>query len=376
MKILFFIGTLWTGGAERQTAQLAYQLSLKGHDVTVLTVFAGGEIRESLRRLGSVTLLACFKRKAKYKVIVLYQLISAIFKLRCLVKKKDVSIIYSVLEFSNLIAWLASRWISRIKLIWSVRASDMDLNWKLAMAFYLSSWISHRVSLLIANSHAGLVYYENKGYKAHRHLVIPNGIDTELFAPNQEYRTRVRAEWGIKDNEKLIGMVARLDPIKGYPSFIRAAACLIEGKANTKFVCVGDGPLPYRVDLQQLSREMSLGDRMIWVGSRSDMPAVYNALDIAVLASYSEGFPNVVGEAMACGVPCVVTDAGDAAMIVGETGVVVPPQDPTALAKGIERLLEGSPTPAVALRRRVIEQFSLGALLESTERALIALTEH
>ncbi len=104
------------------------------------------------------------------------------------------------------------------------------------------------------------------------------------------------------------------------------------------------------------------------------MPAIYNSLDIAVLSPYGEGLPNVVCDAMACGVPCVVTDVGDAAYVVGETGMVVPPLDPDALAEGMRKLLESDLTTlGLKARQRIVENVSLEQLVERTEKALFEL---
>ena len=203
-------------------------------------------------------------------------------------------------------------------------------------------------------------------------LFIPNGIDTEWFRSDPEARQRIRTEWGLTESEKLIGLVGRLDPMKDHPTFLRAAAMLSQERGDVRFVCVGDGPTDYRRELSALGKELGLTQRLIWAGVREDIPAVYNALDIVTSSSsYGEGFPNVVGEAMACEVPCVATDVGDSAWIVGETGVVVSPKDPEALAAGWKTSLarHGSEM-ALEARLRVEENFSVERLIEQTERAI------
>ena len=115
------------------------------------------------------------------------------------------------------------------------------------------------------------------------------------------------------EDEKLIGRIARLAPDKGYPIFLEAAALLSKERKDVRFVIAGAGPESYRRQLQLLSQELGLAERLIWAGARPDMPAVYNALDILCSSSDSEGFGLTVAEAMACGVPCVATDVGDSA---------------------------------------------------------------
>jgi len=185
----------------------------------------------------------------------------------------------------------------------------------------------------------------------------------------------MRNEWGITAEKKLIGLVGRLDPIKGHPVFLEAARILAAKRADLVFVCVGDGPEPYRRQLRRLGAELGLGERLIWAGSRAygDMPDVYNALDLLCLASHSEGLGNVIGEAMACGVPCVATRVGGVPEVIGGLGITVPPGDPAALARGVLAALRANPRPD-ELREHIVVNFGIEAMVEATERELDALT--
>jgi glycosyltransferase involved in cell wall biosynthesis len=168
--------------------------------------------------------------------------------------------------------------------------------------------------------------------------------------------------------------VGRLDPMKDHSVFLEAAAVLANTRKETRFVCIGSGRLEYQTKLQTLAKHLGLGDRLLWLGTREDMPAVWNALDIAVSSSsYGEGLSNAIGEAMASGVPCAVTDVGDSAWIVGDTGEVVPPKDPIALRNAIERLLDKKSHTAAEIRLRVVECLSVDSLVGNTERALLTL---
>ena len=213
------------------------------------------------------------------------------------------------------------------------------------------------------------------GFPAQKLVVIPNGIDTESFQRRPELGRQLREQWGLKDNDKLIGLVGRLDPMKDHPVFLEAATMLARERNDVRFVCIGDGPTHYQQELFRLSKDLNLNDILIWAGARDDMPAVYSALNIAVSTSaYGEGFPNVVGEAMACGVPCVVTNVGDSALIVGKLGEIAPAKDSEALKQAIERLiartsrLEGN-------RQRITKHFSVDQLLANTERTLMRLAQ-
>ena len=202
--------------------------------------------------------------------------------------------------------------------------------------------------------------------------MIPNGIDTEKFRVLPDSRIKLRREWRIRDGQLLIGLVARLDPMKGHPVFLRAAALLAKERDDVRFVCVGDGP--DEMELHQLSHELGLDSVLIWAGSRLDMPAVYNALDILVSSSsYGEGHSNVIVEAMACGVPCVVTNVGDSARIIGEAGggVVVHPDDTDALFMSIQKLITGKDRWSLMdVRQSVVHRYDKRTMVLRTEKQL------
>jgi glycosyltransferase involved in cell wall biosynthesis len=173
----------------------------------------------------------------------------------------------------------------------------------------------------------------------------------------------------------VIGMVGRLDPMKDHSNFLRAAALLSRDRIDLRFVCVGGGPRDYSDRLERLGIELGLEKRLIWEGTRSDISEVYNAFDLATSSSSGEGFPNVVAEAMACGIPCVVTDVGDSAAIVGMLGIVVPPADPERLARAWDMALRQiEPTTALQTRQRIIDEFSLVSLVSRSEQVLQQLT--
>src|SRR5262249_13039612 len=147
----------------------------------------------------------------------------------------------------------------------------------------------------------------SQGFPADRMIVIPNGIDTERFRVDLDARRRVRAEWCVGEEEKLVGLVGRIDPVKDHPTFLRAAALVRRERADVRFVCVGSGQETHAQALLELAEQLGLQGRVLWTGARHDMPSVYNALDILCSASFVEGFSNSIGEAMSCGVVSVVT---------------------------------------------------------------------
>jgi glycosyltransferase involved in cell wall biosynthesis len=202
--------------------------------------------------------------------------------------------------------------------------------------------------------------------------VIPNGIDCDKFRPDPEARARIRSKWNIAPEVPLVGLVGRIDPMKDHRTFLEAVART--SRTDYVAVCVGGGADRVFEPLRTLARELDIHDRLHFVGAEGDMPGVYAALDILVSASIGEGFSNVIAEAMACGVPAVVTDVGDSAEIVGSTGIVVPPRSPDALARGMEDLLDRrGPELSARARQRIVTNFTVDLMVDHTRSLLQAL---
>jgi len=370
LKILFFIEHLGLGGVVRQVSILVDHLGRRGHDVSLLALYTLDQDWNLVSKRNYDTLA----QKPRGLVTAGIQFTKAALALRRFLKKTNVDILYSF-EGPNarLIAWLATRGMASTQLVWGFRGAGRRYisrarDWKVALPSHLGKWVSGSIPLMIANSEAGLIPRNTGGYRFSKRLVINNGFDTDEFKPDSEARMRLRSQWKIK-NEALIGIVGRLFVSKGHRVFLEAAALLWKERTDVRFVIVGDGP--DKRELERLSHELGLRESLIWAGARKDMPAVYNALDILCSSSYSEGFPNVIGEAMACGVPCVVTDVGDSAKIVGDQGIVVPAGDSRALAKGLTTMLSKlSDKKPLEIRDRIVRHFSLETMVDATEKAL------
>lgn len=365
-KILFLIRSLNYGGAERQLVALARGIHERGHQVVVAAFYQDGPLEHDLHEAG-VPVISLGKRKR-------WDVFPFLLRLVRLIRCEKPDILHGYLSEANLLTILLKPLFPRIKMVWGVRASNTDLNqydWLARFLFPVQCFFSRFADIIIVNSNAGRDYHQKHGFPNRKMVVIPNGIDTQIFKPDAGARIRIRAEWGIKEDEKLIGLVARLDPMKDHPVFLRAAAILTKERQDVRLVCIGDGPEPYKAELKRLSGELGLENKLLWTGTRSDMPFVYNALDIATSSSYGEGFPNVIGEAMACGVPCVVTDVGDSALIVGESGIVVPPKNSELLKLALLRMLsrietQNNFTHREMCRSRIIKNFSESNLINTT----------
>jgi glycosyltransferase involved in cell wall biosynthesis len=229
----------------------------------------------------------------------------------------------------------------------------------------LSAWLSRGTAKVVYVSRASASQHEQLGFEARRTIVIPNGFDCTVFRPQPAARMALRRALGLDERPVLIGMVARYHPLKDHTNLFAAAARLASGSA-IHLVLVGAGVDAGNRDLQEAIRAAGLAERVTLLGERRDIPDLMAGLDILALTSRDEAFPMVLGEAMASGVPCVATDVGDSRLIVGDTGVLVPPNDPDALAAGLKELIQqdmaGRARLGEAARRRIEEAFSAPAI--------------
>jgi len=293
--------------------------------------------------------------------------------LRRVIKSGRYDYVYSMLYLTNLIAWCASRGKYAKALIWGLRSSNMSLNLKRAIPKRICSILSKTVLLAIANSNAGKKNHQTCGYQPDKFEVIYNGIDTELYKFSEKDRERIRCELNIAPNQKLIGMVARLDPMKDHPTFLKAAALVVEKHKEVQFLCVGRGTKVYTEELSALTKQLGITKHVIWLGNRIDIASIYSALELSVSSSsYGEGFSNAIGEAMSCGVPCVATDVGDSAYIVGNRNLITEPLKPKLLAQAISSALQevGKTKYRAKCRNRIKVKFSLEKLIINLKTVL------
>ncbi len=370
MRLLFLTRSLNYGGAERQLVELACGLKRAGESVAVTTFYGGGSLESSLVAAG-VPLHVLDKRFR-------WDLLGFLWRLGSLVRGSRPAILHSYLGTGNILA-VAARWLCPgMKVVWGVRASNMELGrygWLHWFLYWLECRLSRFADLIIVNSRAGWDYAAAHGFPTARMVVIPNGIDVHRFCPDPAARGRLRAEWEIGMQECLIGLVGRLDPMKGHEVFLQAAALLQKKQSNVRFVCVGDGPSDYQESLVRLSERLGLEQRVLWISGRDDMNAIYNALDILTSSSrFGEGFSNVIGEAMACETLCVVSDVGDAKEIVGDAGLVVVPGEVRGIYEAWVQLLSLEDHKRAEIggraRARIVDRYSIDRLVTYTASAL------
>lgn len=282
-------------------------------------------------------------------------------------------IVQTWLYHADLLGLLIARLIGAPIVVSNLRCAEMDLKYYSPLTRVVR-WLDSRLSwwpnAVVANSGAGREFHEHVlAYRPRRWELIGNGFDTEIFRPDPVARARVRRLLGVGDDIVLIGMVARWDPMKDHETFLQAAVELRRRQSNLRFMLVGRGVKTDNAILWERIQGLGLKDAVILLGERHDIAALDAALDVATLVSVGEGFPNVIGEAMACGVPCVVSDVGDSAKVTGDTGFVVPPRDPLALATAWERMILLGPAGRRELgeraRKHIEGQFSIEAVARS-----------
>ena len=305
----------------------------------------------------------------------------AVLRLARFLRRERPQVVQTWMDHSNLIGGMAARLVVRAPVIWGVhhtnhipRLTKRTTLMTVAACARLSRRLPTRI---VCCSESARAAYARRGFAAERLTVIPNGFDTDVFRPAPAARCDVRRELGLAPDATLIGLVARYDPFKDHANFLRAAAALKGRLPDVHFLLCGDRVDPGNEALTSMIAALGLQGHCHLLGPRRDVPRLQAGLDLATSSSASEAFPLAIGEAMACGVPCVATDVGDSALIVGEAGRVVPPHDPQALAAAWEELLALSPDArgrlGRAARLRIQEHYGLAAITRCYEDLYEAL---
>ena len=364
-QIIFLTTGLSSGGAQMMLYKLLFGINKKQFEPVVISLMDRGVFGDHIEALG-IPVYTIGMQPGSPTPTLIWQVISTARKL-----KPDL--LQGWMYHGNLAAQLAGAF-QQVPVLWSVRQSLYSFEYEkpgTAAVIRLSAKLSRLPRRIIYNAKTSAVHHEKIGYFPNKTQVIPNGFDTELFKPLKELRCSVRAELGISDDTVLISLMGRYHPMKDHTNFLQAAALLLKKYSGIHFVLAGEGIDGNNQSLRNLIQELRLVEQTHLLGDRSDMPRLTAALDIACSSSLTEGFANVIGEAMSCAVPCVVTDVGDSAWIVGNTGRVVPPRDPNSLFKAWEELIDigsqGREILGKAARARIIECFSLNFVVAQYE---------
>jgi len=373
LRILHLITGLETGGAQTSLCNLVSAMAPDRFENVVVSMTTVGHVGQQLQERGFDVHALGMRRGVPDP--------RGLFRLRRLISEVAPDVLQSWLYHADLLATLAAKTMRFRPFAWNIRCSAMQMHaYGILSGLTLRALVrlSHLPDVVVVNSRAGRAAHESLGFHPLRWELIPNGIDPERFKPDAAARAEIRRELRLNDDALLVGIVARYDPMKDYATFI-AAAAEISKTCDVHFVMAGSGVRPDNAALRAAIGAAGLEARAHLLGCRTDIPRVLAALDLACsTSSFGEGFPNAIAEAMACAVPCVVTDVGDSAWLLGTAGLVVAAKDPIAFASAANQLIESGrerrQKTGEAGRRRIVEHFNLPGTVRHYEELYASMT--
>jgi len=359
VRIVHIITDLDTGGAEIMLYKLLSSLHDEALNSSVISLMGRGKITERIEALGVKveTLNLGQGERPSWQTIK---------KLRQIMRASNPDIVQGWMYHGNIAATVAvflfDPMCRKVKLFWNVRQTLYDINsekMQTRWLIVLGRWLSFFPHSIIYNSNLSVEQHCNVGFSVKNTKIIPNGFDLQKFRPDKNRRQQLREELRIADNVLLVGHISRLHPMKDHATLLRAIDRVVDSLSSTSgrqevlFLLIGHG----------VTSELSKNPAIRFLGERTDIPRIMSALDIVVSSSaWGEGFPNVIGEAMASEVPCVVTDVGDSAYIVGKYGRVCSVGDDQCIASSLLQLIENKQerkTAGKQARKRIKENYSI-----------------
>jgi glycosyltransferase involved in cell wall biosynthesis len=369
-SVLHVITDMDVGGAELALKRLILADPLVGARHSVISLRDVGPVGRELQAAG-VTVHALHMTAAATSALAFVRLVRLIARLK-------PAVIQTWLYHADLFGGLAARCAGRREILWGVRSTALgnEASRLTVAAVKACALLSSRVPrVIVCCAETARVAHIGWGYCAGRMRVISNGFSLPDLSHARQWRSAMRAELGLSDACLVIGMVARFDPLKNYRGFVESAGTVARAHDEARFMLVGPGVNRSNDRLVQWIDDTGFADRFILLGERRDVERCFAAMDVFCLSSIHEAFPNVVAEAMAMALPCVVTDAGDAARIVGDAGWVVPPRDSLQLAQALEVALSCGPAHRQRLgrtaRQRIETDFSIAATRRQYEAAYV-----
>lgn len=367
MKVVHVITGLGRGGAESVLLQLCS--ASQGGDLqhTVVSLTDRGEMASGLEAAGV--------RVIELGIDSPISAVPAVWRLRGILRALDPDVVQTWMYHADLLGGIAARLAGIRRLVWGIRSTVTDsrtIKRSTRVLIRACAWLSRGMpARIVVCAHHSADSHSRAGYRRDKMVVIQNGVDAVRFGGVAS----PPADWidanGLQDDRAVLGMVARFTPQKDHANLLKALGLLAGQGESFQCVLIGQSMDASNELLERWIGENGLEEHIVLMGPRRDIPDVMHALDIHVLSSVVEGFPNVLAEAMACGTPCVSTDAGDARHIIADKGWLVPSSDPDALAQAIfDALSERRESPEVwhnrrlACRRHIQEEFSLQRMLD------------
>jgi glycosyltransferase involved in cell wall biosynthesis len=357
------------GGAEAALFRLCVGDSLHKH--IVISMMDEGKYGVKLEQAG-VKVYCLGMPRGRIRLL-------GVFDLCRILRRVQPDVLQTWMYHADLLGTLVARVSGVKKLCWGLHHANLNADavrlktsWIARACAWLSSWGPDSI---VSCSHVAAEVHSEIGYAKDKFTVVPNGVDLSRFAPDPELKQNMKKMWTYGQSDFLIGMVARFDPQKDHANFINALGVLKRQGHPIRCLLIGPGMDATNHELVTWLSAQKLDDEVMLLGSREDIPSLMNGIDLHVLSSYSEAAPNVLIEAMACGTPCLCTEVGDMPFIVGETGWVVPPKNPDALAAALLdalTLYRDQPSEwakkQTDVRARALSHFSLELMREGYSR--------
>jgi glycosyltransferase involved in cell wall biosynthesis len=368
IRVMHIINDLSIGGAEMMLQKLVAETDRNHFEPVVISLMDRGTLRKRIEDLG----VAVYTTRMQPGVLSPL----ALLRLVRLMRRLKPDLVLGWMYHSCLAAQLGKLFMrKRPPVLWSIHSLVNPVAWEkrlTAGVIRVCAPLSRLASQLVFVSRASQRQHKSLRYQLDNSCVIPNGINVAEFVPSAQSRSSVRFELGLVEDALLIGLTGRYHPTKDHDNFLEAASLLSRKHPEIQFVLIGPGVDNKNRKLRQSLQQLNLLSQTHLLGTRNDMPRLTAALDIFCLSSTGgESFPNVIGEAMACEVPCVVTEVGDAVWMVGDSGTTVPPRDPVALAAALKEMIDigavGRLELGRAARARVIENFTLESVVARYE---------
>lgn len=365
--VLHVITGLAVGGAEMALYRLI--TGSRGGDYThaVVTLTPDGAMRKRFHEAGIELVIFNFNVSP----------VSQFFSLISLMRKIRPDIVQTWLYHADLLGGLAASLAGIRSVIWGVHSTNLvgsGASGTTRIARRLCAWVSRVVPhTIVCVAEASKRAHTAVGYDAKRMVVVPNGFELSQLAATGEQRALLRSQCGIGEDEVVIGSLGRFNPAKDPHNFVRAAEVLARRSPHVRFLMVGRGLDDDNAELASWIAHADCRDRFVLLGERADVPACLAAMDIFCLHSRTEAFPLVLGEAMAMGLPCVVTDVGDAPLMLADAGVVVPKEDSASLARELQRLVAMEPETRRRLGQKAKARIQAEFTLEQSRRQLEAI---
>lgn len=360
VRVTFVITHLTIGGAEIMLLELLSHLDRSRFQPTVVSLIGMAEVGPRIAELG-IPVHTLGMRPGVPSPVLFWRLVR-------LLKQLKPDVVSTWMYHADLLGGVAARLADCPNVIWGLHHSDLSrtgvkrsTRLVIQSCALLSGMVPARI---ISCSIRAKEVHEAAGYRAGKIQVIPNGLDLSRFAPDPSARASVREELGLAPSTPLVGLVARFDPLKNHVGFIEAAVKVLRQIPEAHFLLAGTGVDAENEILQSAIARYAVEDHFHLLGRRDDVPRLMAALDVLASASFGEAFPIVLGEAMACCIPCVVTDVGDSAEIVADTGRTIAPCDMDGLARELVAVLRLPAAERAALgeraRARVAANYEIG----------------